>query len=75
VSVVFEGFVPIEAAGKADEVRLTEHAVQLRVLEVAIDDRRPVPHAGQRRAQPDAGARTASSRLRTGDDDALDPFP
>ena len=27
------------------------------------------------RAQPDAGARTASSHLRTGDDDALDPFP
>ncbi len=60
---------------KAHEIRLAEHAVQLRVLEVTVDDGRPATHGGQRHPEPDASARTASPRLRTGDDDALDPLP
>jgi hypothetical protein len=74
VPVVLEGFVPFQTAGEAHEVRLAEHPVQARVLEVAVDDGRPAAHAGERRAETEAQARAAGPWLRASDDDALDLF-
>jgi hypothetical protein len=74
VPVVLEGFVPFQTAGKAHEVRLAEHPVQARGLEVAIDDGRPAAHAGKRRSETEAQARAAGPRLRARDDNALDLF-
>ena len=44
---VLQGLTIVESAGESDEVRFTEHPVQLRAFEVAVHDGGPPSHAGQ----------------------------
>src|SRR5215212_1168466 len=73
VSVVLQVLTIVEAARKSDEVRFTDHAVQLRVFEVAIYDGGPPSHTRQGDAEAEADARAPRARIGAGDDDASGP--